>query len=208
MPDHRQIQAVDAPHVVGVQISSKHRFSKTSKEAIQLIENVGVEGDAHAGSTDQHLYHIKRFGQQPNLRQVHLIHTEFFDEVFAKGHEVHPGDLGENIATRNIDLLGLPTGTRLHLGADAVVELTGLRNPCRQIEDFQPGLLQHCVERKPKPAGVVRKAGVMSIVLRGGAVRPGDVIGIELPAEPHQPLVYRIPEDATTKNTPAGASSA
>lgn len=158
---------------------------------IRLIENFGVEGAAHAGATDQHLYHIKQFGQHPNLRQVHLIPFEFFEEVSKKGFTVRPGDLGENIATRNIDLLSLRTGTRLQLGAEATIELTGLPNPCRQIETFKPGLLKHCVESKPK--GMVRKAGVMSIVLRGGFVRPGDAIQIELPPMPHQPLVYRVP---------------
>lgn len=202
MPQDRKTHYVDAtnpkndciPHIVGVQISSKHVFSKTPKDAIQLIENFGVKGDVHAGSTDQHVFHIKRFGQQPNLRQVHLIHTEFFDELLVKGHVVHPGDLGENIATRNIELLDLPTGTRLLLGAEAIIELTGLRNPCRQIESFQSDLLQHCVDRKPKPIGLVRKVGVMSIILRGGAVRPGDVIEIELPPKPHQPLVFNPPK--------------
>lgn len=182
----------DTPHIVGVQVGGKHAFSKTPRDAIRLIENFGVEGDAHAGATDQHLFHIRRFGEQPNLRQVHLIHMEFFDEVFEKGHVVRPGDLGENIATRNVDLLNLPTGTRLRLGADAMIELTGLRNPCHQIEDFQPGLLQHC--KAAKPSGVQRKAGVMSVVLRGGMVRPGDVIETDLPPTPHQPLVYRVPE--------------
>lgn len=172
-----------------MQISSNHLFSKTPKNAIHLIENLGVEGDAHAGRTNQHVFHIKRFGEQPNLRQVHLVHTEFFDEVFEKGHVIHPGDLGENIATRNIDLLDLRTGTRLLLGADAMIELTGLRNPCHQIEKFQSGLLKHCVDRKP--TGLVRKVGVMSIVLRSGVVRPGDIIKIKLPPTPHQPLVYR-----------------
>ena len=180
------------PRIVGVQISSRHVFSKLPKDAIRLIENLGVEGDSHAGATDQHLYHIRRFGQRPNLRQVHLIQAELFDEVSLKGHTVRPGELGENISTRNVDLLSLPTGTRLRLGPEAVIELTGLRNPCHQIEDFQPGLLKHVVESKP--TGLVRKAGVMSIVLRGGEVRPGAPIEIELPPLPHEPLIYRVPE--------------
>ena len=180
------------PTVVGVHISGTHVFSKISQGAIRLIENFGVEGDAHAGATDRHLYHIKRFGQFPNLRQVHLIQAELFDDVSQKGHTVRPGDLGENISTKNVDLLGLPTGTRLRLGPDAIIELTGLRNPCHQIEDFQPGLLKHVVETRP--TGLVRKAGVMSIVLRGGDVRPGDSIEIELPPSPHEPLIYRTPE--------------
>ena len=180
------------PKVVGVQVSNKHVFSKLATGAIRLIENFGVEGDSHAGPTDRHLYHIKRFGHRPNLRQVHLIQAELFDEVALKGHVVRPGDLGENITTRNVPLLGLPTGTRLHLGPEAVIELTGLRNPCHQIEDFQAGLLKHVVETKP--TGLVRKAGVMSVVLRGGEVRLDDAIEIELPPLPHEPLIYRVPE--------------
>jgi MOSC domain-containing protein YiiM len=182
------------PIVVAVHSSGKHSFSKPSQDSIRLIENWGVEGDAHAGPHDQHLYHIGKFGQQPNLRQVHLIHTELVDALRAKGHAVLPGELGENISTRNIDLLGLPEGTRLRLGPEAVVELTGLRNPCRQIEEFQAGLLSHLVERGPN--GIVRKGGVMSVVLRGGIVRPGDRIEIELPERPHAPLAYRVPSTA------------
>jgi len=189
------------PQVVGVQAGDRHSFSKAPKGQIRLIENFGVEGDAHAGATDQHLFHIKRFGQQHNLRQVHLIHTEFFDDVSQKGHTVRPGDLGENIATRNVDLLGLPTGTLLRIGGEAVVELTGLRNPCHQIDNFQPGLLAHCKEAIP--TGVVRKAGVMGIVLHSGDVQPGDGIGIELPPEPHLPLVYRVPHKDIEKAAPS-----
>ncbi len=178
--------------VVGVQVNSAHSFSKTPQDTITLIENFGVQGDAHAGPNDQHLFHIRRYGQQPNLRQVHLIHSEFFDDVSTKGHTVLPGDLGENIATRGVDLLGLPTGARLLIGAEAIVELTGLRNPCVQIENFQSGLLAHCKE--VTPTGVARKTGVMGIVLRGGQVSKNDTITVELPPEPHQPLVYRVPK--------------
>jgi MOSC domain-containing protein YiiM len=123
---------------------------------------------------------------------VHLIHSELLDDVGTKGHKVLPGQLGENISTRNLDLLGLPQGTRLRIGAQAIIELTGLRNPCRQVDAFQPGLLSHLVERGP--AGLVRKGGVMSVVLRGGIVRPGDRIEIDLPPPPHAPLVYRMPD--------------
>ncbi|MCR9139904.1 MAG: MOSC domain-containing protein [Alphaproteobacteria bacterium] len=180
-----------AAHIVAVHVGPRHNFSKTPKDAIKLIENFGVQGDVHAGTHDQHLFHLKRYGQQPNLRQVHLIHAEFFDNVREKGHEILPGDLGENITTRNVDLLSLPTGTQLTIGSEAIVELTGLRNPCRQIEDFRPGLLKHCKEVTPH--GVVRKAGVMGIVLRGGRVFPGDEISIKLPPDPFVPLAYRPP---------------
>ncbi|WP_188584328.1 MOSC domain-containing protein, partial [Azorhizobium oxalatiphilum] len=120
---------------------------------------------------------------------VHLIQAELFDALLAIGHEVGPGGLGENVATKGVDLLSLPAATRLHIGSSAVIEITGLRNPCHQIEKFQPGLLKHVVSSSP--AGVVRKAGVMSIVLHGGAVRVGDAIKVELPPPPHEPLIYR-----------------
>jgi MOSC domain-containing protein YiiM len=184
-------QSRSSPRVVGVHIGCEHDFSKMPQDTVRLIENHGVEGDAHAGRTDQHLFHIKRFGKQPNLRQVHLIQAEFFDEVSAEGHSVLPGDLGENISTRGVDLLALPTGARLRLGADAIIELTGLRNPCHQIDTFQAGLLQHC--KIATPEGVVRKAGVMAIVTSSGDVKPGDRIAVDLPPEPHKPLVYRTP---------------
>lgn len=183
------------PQVISVQSGGNHDFSKAPKRAIRLIENFGVEGDAHAGPTDQHLYHIRKFGEQPNLRQVHLIASEFFEDVEREGHSVVPGDLGENIATRNVDLLNLPTGSQLRIGAEAVIELTGLRNPCAQIDRFQPGLLKHCVTTTAD--GVQRKAGVMSIVLKGGIVQPGDPITIELPPLPHEPLIYRVPDPKT-----------
>lgn len=193
------VESKNNPRVVGVQISIAHAFSKSSQDCIRLIENFGVEGDIHAGVTDKHRYHIKRFGQRANLRQVHLIQAELLDELSAKGHAVLPGELGENISTRNIDLLSLPTGTRLRLGREALVELTGLRNPCHQIEDFQPGLLKHVVERRP--SGLIRRAGVMSIVLKGGEVRQDDVIDVELPPMPHEPLIYRVPEIEVVVNS-------
>jgi MOSC domain-containing protein YiiM len=177
--------------VVGVSVSPKHTFSKTVVDSITLIENFGVEGDAHAGATDQHLFHIRRYGRTPNLRQVHLIHAELFDELAQSGHAVHPGDLGENVVTQGIDLLNLPTGACLQLGPEAVVEITGLRNPCKQIEKFQSGLLELLAPQTPQ--GLVRKGGVMAIVRKGGVVRKGDVIEVSLPPEPHQPLTYAVP---------------
>ena len=177
--------------VVSVHSKGTHDFSKQPRPFIRLIANFGVEGDAHAGATDQHLYHIRRFVHQPNLRQVHVIQGELFDDVLTKGHTVHPGDLGENITTRGVDLLALPTGTRLHFGNEAVIELTGLRNPCVQIENFQPGLLQHMVEHQR--TWLVRKAGVMSIVVKGGLVRPDDQMRVETPPLPHDLLIYRVP---------------
>jgi MOSC domain-containing protein YiiM len=177
--------------VLSVHVNDKHAFSKGPSGSVRLIENWGVDGDSHAGVTDQHLYHIRRFGQIPNLRQVHLIQAETLDDLTTKGHVVRPGELGENISTRNVDLLSLPAGTRLNLGSEAVIELTGLRNPCRQIENFQPGLLAHLVEKTPTE--LLRKCGVMSIVIRGGEVRPGDAISVELPPLPYTSLAYVVP---------------
>jgi len=168
------------PRVVSVSRDDAHRFSKPAVDEIVLVEGLGVEGDAHSGETVQHRSRVRRDPTQPNLRQVHLVHAELFDEVAAAGHEVRPGDLGENVTTRGVDLLGLPTGTLLHLGTTAVVELTGLRNPCLQIDGFDEGLLRLVVGRDAD-GEVVRRAGVMGVVRAGGAVRPGDDLAVELP---------------------------
>lgn len=173
--------------VVSVSRDGAHRFSKQPVEAIRLIEGLGVEGDAHLGKTVQHRSRVAIDPSQPNLRQVHLIHAELFDELAGQGYEVAPGDLGENVTTRGIDLIGLPRGARLHIGRDVVVEVTGLRNPCGQIEQFRPGMLK-AVLGKDANGELVRKAGVMGIVLRGGDVRAGDPVRVEQPPEPHLPL--------------------
>jgi MOSC domain-containing protein YiiM len=172
--------------VISVHVSPTHTFSKRSVDAIKLIEGQGVEGDAHCGVTVQHRSRVAADPSQPNLRQVHLIHAELFDTLREAGHVVQPGDLGENITTRGIDLLGLPVGTRLAIG-DAVIAVTGLRNPCQQINDFQAGLLEHVVYTDENGA-LVRLAGIMGTVARGGLIRPGDAIHVELPPPPHFPL--------------------
>lgn len=177
---------MDGPTVVAVHRSTSHSFSKFAEESIVLVEGLGVEGDAHAGTTVKHRSRVARDPSQPNLRQVHLLHAELFDELIAQDHAVWPGDLGENVTTRGIDLLGLSTGARLHLGAGAVVEVTGLRNPCSQLDRFQKGLMAATLDRDGQ-GNLVRKAGVMGVVLQGGEVRVGDAIRIELPAT-HQPL--------------------
>ena len=177
-----------AASVVAVHRSSSHSFSKFAEdEGITLLAGLGVEGDAHAGRTVQHRSRVARDASAPNLRQVHLLHAELFDELIAAGFAVWPGELGENVTTRGVDLLGLPTGTRLRLGAQAVVELTGLRNPCAQIDRFQAGLTAAVLARDAQ-GELVRKAGVMAVVVRGGIVRAGDGIGVDLPAVPHQRL--------------------
>ncbi|GAC1528021.1 MAG: MOSC domain-containing protein [Ramlibacter sp.] len=176
-----------AAHVVAVHRSSSHSFSKFAEEAITLVLARGVEGDVHAGATVQHRSHVRHDPSQPNLRQVHLLQFEVFDELMARDHPVWPGDMGENITTRGIDLLALPVGTRLHLGDRAVVELTGLRNPCKQIDRFQPGLMGAVLDRQAQ-GRLIRKAGVMSIVLQGGEVRPGDAVAAEPPEGVHRRL--------------------
>jgi MOSC domain-containing protein YiiM len=175
------------PFVFGVFASATHDFSKPARDAVTLIEGLGIEGDAHFGVTVQHLYDARRDPARPNYRQVHLIQAELLDEVNGKGFRVAPGDMGENVSTRGVDLLGLPTGTKLHLGPDAVIEVTGLRNPCLQIDRFQKGL-QAAVNAKTPGGGTIRRAGVMSVILKGGVVRPNDGIIVELPEGPHLPL--------------------
>jgi hypothetical protein len=163
--------------VVAVHRSASHSFSKFAEDAITLVEGLGVEGDAHSGETVKHRSRVARDASQPNLRQVHLLHAELFDELVAAGFPVWPGEMGENITTRGIDLLALSTGTRLRMGA-AIVEVTGLRNPCSQIDRFQPGLMAAVLGRDSQ-GGLVRKAGIMAIVVAGGEVRTGDLIQVE-----------------------------
>jgi len=174
--------------VIAVSRSETHTFSKRTHPSIRLVAGLGVEGDAHQGTTVKHRSRVARDPTQPNLRQVHLIHSELHDELASKGFVVKPGDMGENVTTRGIDLLGLPIGTRLHIGSSAVVELTGLRNPCSQIDRFQSGLLAAVVDRD-EAGEIVRKSGVMGVVVRGGEVCPDDAILVELPSEPHLALV-------------------
>ena len=173
--------------VTAVSRSAAHDFSKPNQESIRLVAGLGVEGDAHLGRTVQHRSRVKRDPSQPNLRQVHLIHEELHEELRAAGFAVSAGDMGENVTTRGIDLLGLPTGTRVMLGDSAVIELTGLRNPCRQLNGFAPGLMDATLERDGR-GELVRKAGVMAIVLTDGRVQPRDAIRLELPPKPHRPL--------------------
>ena len=173
--------------VVAVSLRPGHHFSKTPSLGIRLLTGLGVAGDAHMGATVKHRSRVRKDPTQPNLRQVHLIHAELFDELRTKGFAVKPGELGENVTTSGIDLLALPAGTRLHLGESAVVEITGLRNPCVQIDDFQQGLMAATLDRDAD-GNLVRKAGIMSVVIRDGDVRPGDAIGVELPSAPHRRL--------------------
>src|ERR1700710_2743696 len=173
--------------VVSVSSRIGHHSSKTPGLSTSLLTGLGVAGDAHMGETVKHRSRVRKDPTQPNLRQVHLMHTELFDELRAKGFIVQPGDLGENVTTSGIDLLALPAGTRLHLGETAVVEVTGLRTPCIQLDRFQKGLMAATLGRDAA-GNLIRKAGIMSIVLSDGDVQPDDKIGIELPDGPRQPL--------------------
>ncbi|MEP6870541.1 MAG: MOSC domain-containing protein [Anaerolineaceae bacterium] len=166
--------------VTAVSRSSTHTMTKPKEGSIHLLAGLGVEGDAHQGRTVKHRSRVARNPNQPNLRQVHLIHSELHDELRSNGFDLVPGQMGENVTTRGVDLLSLPTGSRLHLGANAVVELTGLRNPCGQLDGIAEGLMAAVLGRDPA-GNLVRKAGVMAIVVTGGEIRPGDLIEVRLP---------------------------
>jgi MOSC domain-containing protein YiiM len=173
--------------VTAVSASATHTMGKPNQVCIRLLRGLGVEGDAHLGETVKHRSRVARDPSQPNLRQVHLIHAELHDELRGAGFEVSPGQMGENVTTQGVDLLGLPVGACLRLGDSALVEITGLRNPCKQLEEIQPGLMGATLGRDERDE-LVRKAGVMAVVLEGGDVRPGDPIEVGLPAPPHREL--------------------
>ena len=173
--------------VAAVSRSPTHTMSKPVADSIRLVAGLGVEGDAHQGATVRHRSRVAKNPATPNLRQVHLIHAELFEELRGRGFTISPGRMGENVTTSGIDLLALPAGTRLHLGGEAVVEVTGLRNPCRQLDGLQPGLMAATLERDGD-GNLIRKAGIMGIVVSSGIVRRGDPIRVELPPTPHQAL--------------------
>jgi MOSC domain-containing protein YiiM len=173
--------------VTAVSRSKGHTFSKSNALMIRLVAGLGVEGDAHKGEKVQHLYHARKNPDAANLRQVHLLHEELFDELRASGFDLQTGAIGENVTTRGLDLLALPQGARLRLGAEAVIEVTGLRNPCRQIDAFARGLTAAVLGRDAD-GRLIRKAGVMAIVIAGGDVKAGDAITVELPAGERRPL--------------------
>jgi MOSC domain-containing protein YiiM len=177
----------ERPVVVALSSDREHRFSKPSASEINLIAGLGVEGDAHAGVTVQHRSRVAVDPTQPNLRQVHLMHSELHDDLRSQGFDVSAGQLGENVTTLGLDLHALPTGTILRIGRTAVVRITGLRNPCMQIEGFRSGLLKEIVWRDDSGA-IIRRGGIMGVVEVGGPIRPGDPIEVELPPEPHTPL--------------------
>lgn len=173
--------------VAAVSRSPTHTMSKPNTDTIRLVAGLGIEGDAHKGATVKHRSRVARDPTTPNLRQVHLIHAELFDELRTRGFAVAAGLMGENVTTAGIDLLALPAGTRLCLGVEAVVEVTGLRNPCRQLDGLRPGLMAATLDRD-SDGNLIRKAGIMAIVVSGGIVREGDPIRVELPPPPHRSL--------------------
>ncbi len=187
MPPSRCSPLAVSGIVVAVSRSPRHRFSKDVVERVRLVEGHGVEGDAHAGATVQHRSRKRWRPDLPNLRQVHLLHAELLDDLRQQGYNVSPGSVGENVTTRGIDLLALPAGTRLRLGADAVVEITGLRNPCVQLDRLADGLMEAVLRREPDGT-LVRLAGVMAVVLSAGEVLPGNPVLAELPAGERLPL--------------------
>ena len=173
--------------IIGLASDASHRFSKQPQHSLTLLAGLGVEGDAHAGRTVQHLSRIAKDPAAPNLRQVHLIHAELFDELAAQGFAIAPGQMGENITTRGIDLLGLSAGTRLRLGETALIEITGLRNPCHQLNGLAPGLMAATLGRDAD-GELIRKAGVMAVVITGGEIVVGDAITLESVPLVHEPL--------------------
>ena len=173
--------------IIGLARDSNHRLSKRPGAAVRLIAGRGVEGDAHAGSLVQHLSRMAKDPNAANLRQVHLIHAELFDELAGKGFAVGPAQMGENVTTRGIDLLGLSRGTRLRLGAEAVIEITGLRNPCHQLDGLAPGLMEAVLDHGDD-GSLVRKCGVMAVVITSGTVALGDAIQLESLPLAHEPL--------------------
>ncbi len=174
-------------HIAALACDAEHRFSKELRDSVVLLAGRGVQGDAHAGVLVQHLSRQKKDPRAANLRQVHLIHGELLDELAGRGFAIGPGQLGENVLTRGIDLLGLSTGTRLRLGGDALVEITGLRNPCHQLNAIAAGLMEATLDRAAD-GSLIRKCGVMAVVVSGGEVRTGDPVKLDSMPRAHQPL--------------------
>lgn len=177
---------MSSPIVIAVASDSKHNIIKPIRESVRLIAGWGVEGDAHAGKTVQHRYDKRRNPDAPNLRQVHLMHSELFDQVSGLGLSVKPGQMGENITTRHIDILNLPRGTQLRIG-EAVIEITGLRNPCKYLNQIAPGLLKACLGKHEDGTNFPH-SGVMGVILADGEVKAGDEIHIITPPKPHERL--------------------
>ncbi|MFJ7724985.1 MOSC domain-containing protein [Neobacillus sp. NPDC097160] len=172
--------------VIAVSLSKRHTFSKENQDIIKLVKGLGVESDAHFGSTVKHRSRVAQNPNQPNLRQVHLIQNELFEELTDR-FNIKPGQMGENITTVGINLLELSTDTILYTGESSAVKVTGLRNPCAQIDHFQPGLLKAVLD-KDSAGNLIRKAGLMGVVLQSGLVKQGDTIRVEFPPKPFKKL--------------------
>jgi len=171
--------------VLAVHRSDEHTFAKPTVDSVTLLPGLGVEGDAHLGAQVKHRSRVAADPNQPNLRQVHLVMSELLDDVRAAGHEIEPGRLGENVTTTGIDLIGLPVGSMLRIGDTALVALTGLRNPCKQIRDVGDGVLKMMFvdgERYGRPGEQIGRTGVMGVVVAGGTVSAGDEIAVRYPA--------------------------
>jgi len=181
------MQPDEPPRVLAVHVNARHTFSKQTASSIRLVAGLGVEGDAHSGATVKHRSRVARDPSQPNLRQVHLVHYELLTQLAAQGFPVVPGSIGENITTQGLDVLALPEGSELHLGAKAVVVVTGLRNPCLQLDSFSAGLMGAVLDRTGD-GRLIRKAGIMGVVSVGGVVRSGDPIRVVVSAGPALPL--------------------
>ena len=173
--------------VIAVCSRDAHLFSKENRVEIELIKNFGINGDAHAGMYVKHRSRVKKNPKQLNLRQVHLIPIELLDEMKQHGYDLHPGDLGENITTSGIDLINLPLNSQINIGEEVILEVRGLRDPCKQIEDFKSGLLKKMIT-KDADGNLIRKTGIMTIVLGGGIVKPNDKIEVVLPKKPYHKL--------------------
>lgn len=182
------VSAAPEAHVVSVNVNAVHTFSKAPALEVRLLGGLGVDGDAHCGATVRHRFQRRREPDRPNLRQVHLVQADLLEDLSRLGHVVHPGDLGENVTTAGVDVMGLAEGTVLRLGGTAEVELTGLRTPCQLVNGFQPGLMTHLWVHDDAGRRA-RRAGVMSVVRTGGVVRPGDPLFVVQPEGPHRPLL-------------------
>lgn len=176
------------PTIVALSRSETHSMSKQNYDSVKFIEDFGIEGDVHAGKTVKHRYLVFKKKDAPNFRQVHLVHRELFEELADEGFSIQPGMIGENVTTNGIDLLNLPTNTILHLGESVQLKVTGLREPCKQLNGIQPGLLKAVIS-KDQDGNIFRKTGVMTVVMKGGEVFKKDKIRVEYPPEPYQPLV-------------------
>jgi MOSC domain-containing protein YiiM len=159
--------------VIAVCQKTEPGLPKFEAEAIQLIEDFGVSGDYHAGKLIRHRYWAAKDPTHPNHRQVLLVDTSIYADLASQGIALKPGMLGENVVVDGIQVMTLAVGARLQLG-DALLELTEVRNPCYQLNEMHPDLLEAV---KPEVDGQPRRnAGMFARILTGGWVRPGNPV--------------------------------